>query len=262
MDFEDGMINEATEAEESLPEELVEDTGDNDAELDTVAIDDVDESGSQEADQSRSGSEGPKEPGYVQGRISKAVQKAVAETEARFTAQIQAIEAQYAPIRERLLEMDAQELVRSGKVKDLETAKELVRYRQGQPAQQPAPNGGQDNQMQQANGQPAQQRDPAVQARIDMLQHQADYIKSKNGPDVIAEFKSNAEVRQKVIDGKMDFYELAEQMRTTKKKPPSPMRSPNGANSIGPTTIESMTDAQFRKMDKMLDEGVRFSVKR
>lgn len=258
MDFEETTFNEGTAAEDSLPAELVEDNGDTGADLETVFAEDIDsaaEDGNQEAEQSKTGSEGPKEPGYVQGRIAKAVQKAVAETEARFTAQMQAMEAQYAPIKERLLEMDARELVQSGKVKDLETARELVRYRQGMPAQQPA----------QTEEQPVQQTaqaDPAIQARIDMLQHQADRIKANGGPDVIAEWRNNKEIHDAVIRGEMDFYEVAEQMKGTRRKPPSPMRSPNGANSIGPTTIESMSDAQFRKLDKMLDEGVRFTIRR
>ena len=94
-----------------------------------------------------------------------------------------------------------------------------------------------------------------------MLQHQADRIKANGGPDVIAEWRNNKEIHDAVIRGEMDFYEVAEQMKGTRRKPPSPMRSPNGANSIGPTTIESMSDAQFRKLDKMLDEGVRFTIK-
>lgn len=261
MDFEDANINEAAMAEDSLPEELVEDNGDTGEDLETLFTEDIEssEGGEQEsAEQDKTGSDGPKEPGYVQGRIAKAVQKAVAETEARFTAQMQAMEAQYAPIKERLLEMDAQELVRSGKVKDLDTARELVRYRQGMPAQQP--------EQPVSEGQPSQQTspktDPAIQARIDMLQHQADRIKANGGPDVIAEWRNNKEIHDAVIRGEMDFYEVAEQMKGNRRKPPSPMRSPNGANSIGPTTIESMSDAQFKKLDQMLDQGVRFAIKR
>jgi hypothetical protein len=59
----------------------------------------------------------------------------------------------------------------------------------------------------------------------------------------------------------MDFYDVAKQMKG-KKRPPSPSRSPNGVNGIGPQSISSMSDAQFRKMDKMLDQGVRFTIRR
>ena len=60
------------------------------------------------------------------------MEKALAKERESIRAEM---EAQYAPIRERLLDMDAQDLVRRGVVKDIETAKELVRYRQGQQSQ-------------------------------------------------------------------------------------------------------------------------------
>ena len=151
MDFEETAVNEATEAEDSLPEGLVEDTGETEEELETVLTDEADEGNQEEAEADKGGSEGRKEPGYVQGRISKAVEKAVAETEARFTAQMQALEAKYAPIRERLLEMDARELVKKGDVKNIEIAMEVVRARQGLPPQ-PAEDSKSD-QPRQANGQ-------------------------------------------------------------------------------------------------------------
>lgn len=270
MDFEETNFNEEYEAEDSLPEELVEDEGDE-QDLEEAFDDEEDGEGeenqeeAEDAEDDSSDSEGPKEPGYVKGRIDKAVRKAVQETEARFTAQIEALEAQYAPIKERLLEMDAQELVRKGEVKNIEIARELVRARQGLPPQQPA-----EGQPRHPNGQFAPKGsddegpadDPVVSARIDMLKHQADQIRADGGPDVIAEFTNNPKIKNAVIEGEMDFYDVAKQMRSQKKRPPSPMRSPNGANSIGQTTIEGMSDAQFRKLDKMLDEGVRFTLKR
>jgi phage host-nuclease inhibitor protein Gam len=263
MDYEETNFNEEAEAEDSLPEGLVEDDGDNAEDLEEMFADEVDEEDQeQDAEEDNTGSEGPKEPGYVQRRISKAVDKAVAETEARFTAQIAALNAEYAPIKERLMQMDAQELVRSGKVKDLETAMELVRYRQGQTAQQEAPAEQPRNDQGQFVSREQQAQLDRTQGRIDELKNQADKIKEKTGLDVIAEWNRNKEVHDAVIAGEMDFYDVAEQMRSRKKRPPSPMRSPNGANGIGPTAIENMSDAQFRKLDKMLDEGVRFTLKR
>ena len=262
MDYEETNFDEVTEAEDSLPEELVEDDGDNAEDLEEMFAEDVDDGDQEEQDAEETdgtGSEGPKEPGYVQRRISKAVEKAVADTEARFTAQIEALEAQYAPIKERLIQMDAQELVRSGQVKDLETAMELVRYRQGQPAAQEEP----EEQPRNEQGQFVSRQSIADEVRAIEMKTQADKIIDKGGPDVIAEFNKNPEIKRKVINGEMDMYDVAEYMRSKRsKRPPSPMRSPNGANGIGPTAIENMSDAQFRKLDKMLDEGVRFTQKR
>lgn len=264
MDFEETMVNGAQEAEDSLPEEFVEDTGEPEEDLATVLNEEGEPDPTAEAEEGQQDSEARKEPGYVQGRISKAVSKARAEMEAAFKSQLEALEAKYAPIQERIMEMDAQELVRSGKVKDLETAKELVRYRQGNPAQPGTESQG-DSQPRQPNGQFAsksEQRDPATAARIDMLRHQADRIKASGGPDVTNEFMNNEEVKRKVISGEMDFYDVAEQMKKPRKRPPSPTRSPNGAHGVGTNSISGMSDAQFKKLDKMLDEGVRFTVKR
>ena len=182
------------------------------------------------------------EPGYVQKRISRAVSK----VEAKYDAIIQGIEAKYAPMVEQLQEMQAQELVRSGKIKDLDIAKDYVRRLNGAPA-------------------PAQKQEttnPATQARISMLEHQAEKIQAKGGPDVVAEFKNNERIRQKVVAGEMDFYEVAEYLNEkSKKKPPTPMRSPNGASGQSPNSIMSMSDEQFERMQKKIKEGARYRLK-
>jgi phage host-nuclease inhibitor protein Gam len=262
MDYEETNFNEEVEAEDSLPDGLVEDDGDAEEGLEEFSLDDIDEESEdqdQDAEEEDTGSEGPKEPGYVQRRISKAVDKAVAETEARFTAQLQAMEAQYAPIKERLMQMDAQELVRSGKVKDLETAMELVRYRQGQPAQQEAPAEQPRNERGQYVSQAQQAELNRTQGRIAELARQADKILEKTGIDPRQEYDRNPEVREAIIAGEMDFYDVVEQMQTRKKRPPSPVRSSNGVNGQVKGTIMSMSDEQFDKLvDRVKAGGVRF----
>ena len=238
MDFEETMDNE----ELDLSEEVVEEPEEEAEEL--PAEDDVPEQ-----------PEEPKakdEPGYVQKRIDKALAR---ERDSMRAAIMAEIEAQYAPIKERLLEMDAQELVRTGQVKDLEIAKEPIRLRNGQPVREENP------QPRESNGQFAPKEDPATMARIDMLKHQASRIKAQGGPDVIAEWNSNEEIKQKVIAGEMDFYDVAEQMGKPKKRPPSPMRSPNGANAMNPNAITSMSDEMFDKMEKRISEGARYTLK-
>lgn len=253
-----GNQGEDFEAEDSLPEEIAEEEQDESQDLAEV-MGEGDQQG-QNGQQAQEGTTEPKEPGYVQRRISKAVEKALADQAAAF-------EAQMAPMREYMMNQEAQELVRSGKVKDLETAKELVRYRQGQPQQAaPAQQAEQPRNAQgqftsrQAQAQPTS--DPATQARIDMLQHQADRIKAGNGPDVIAEFKNNKDIQQKVINGDMDFYDVAEQMRQpARRKPPAPMRSPNGASGMNPNAIDTMSDEQFDRMEKNIKKGARYSLR-
>jgi hypothetical protein len=95
-----------------------------------------------------------------------------------------------------------------------------------------------------------------------MLSHQADTIKARTGVDVIREFESNPEIKQKVISGEMDFYDVAETMKQSRaKRPPAPMRSPNGASGTNPNAIDSMSDEQFARMEKRIREGARYSLK-
>ena len=255
------MVNEpTTEEAEDVLQELVEEPAEEPSESleSLLGEDDGNDGGDEEQpkDDKQTQQRGTRsEPGYVQGRIAKAVQKAVAETEARLTAQF---EAQMAPIREQALNAEAQELVRSGKVKDLETAKELVRYRQGQP--QAAKQG--DDQPRNQQGQFQQKEDPAIRARIDMLQHQADRIKENGGPDVIAAYKKNPEIKQKVVAGEMDFYDVADYLnKGGRKRTPAPMRSPNGASGMNLNAIDTMSDEQFDRMEKNIGKGARYSLR-
>ena len=71
--------------------------------------------------------------------------------------------------------------------------------------------------------------------------------------------QNNEDIKQKVIRGEMDFYDVADELKSRSKsrKSPSPMRSPNGASGNNPNAIESMTDEQFRKLEKRISEGAR-----
>jgi hypothetical protein len=256
MDFEENMAEEISEqGEDLLPEELIEDPEETGEDLDAMTWAE-DETADEEPE------EEPKakaEPGYVQKRISKAVDKVRAEMQADFSAQMEALKAQYAPLQERLMEMDAQELVKSHKVGDIETARELVRLRQGMAAQEPV----RDEQPRQENGQFAPKEDPATMARIDMLKHQATQIKADSGLDVIAEWNSNEEIKNAVINGEMDFYDVAKQMQKpqTRRRPPAPTRSPNGTVEYSKGVIMSMSDKQFEAFEKKVQGGTRFRAK-
>jgi len=255
MEIDEAMVeqNDNVEADDALPEDVVEEQDESEESLDSLNGDE----GKPAEEKQETEPQGTSEPGWIKQRVNKAVQKAVAETEARMTAMF---EQQMAPIRAKMMEDEAQELVRSRKVSDIETARELVRLRQGQPASAPA-EAPKAEQPRQANGQFAPKPDPAIQARIKMLEHQAENIKDRTGLDVRAEYTSNEEVRRKIISGEMDFYDVAEQMKNPRKKPPAPTRSPNGANAMNPNAIDSMSDDQFERMEKRIKEGARYSLR-
>ena len=250
-EFEDLDIN-LDGAEDVLAEEVNEEPEETGEDLDTL-------NEGEEQPQEEPDSEPRKEPGYVQGRISKAVSKVeekyegiIGDITSKYEARLQALEDRYAPVLERMQEMEAQDLVRNRKVADMDTARELVRLRYGQPAT-PQP-----QQVEKAPAKPAQ--DPAVQARVAMLDHQRERIEANGGPDVVAEFTSNPEVNAKVKSGEWDFYDVADYLKqkSSRKKPPTPMRSPNGASGKSPNAIDSMSDEQFDRMERKIKEGARY----
>ena len=247
------------QADDTLEEGVIEEEQDESESLESI----VGEEAPSEEEPEEQPAQQATEPGWIKKRVEKAVSKAVAETEARMQAMF---DQQMAPIRAKMMEDEAQELVRSRKVSDIETARELVRLRNGQPAatqaaQQEAP----AQQPRKANGQfdSQQKSDPATEKQIAMLKHQANKIHAAGGPDVLAEFRDNEEIKQKVIKGEMDFYDVRDYMNSqkTKKKPPSPMRSPNGASGTNPNAIDSMSDEQFDRMEKRIKEGARYTLK-
>ena len=241
-------------ADDELPESVEEETDESAESLDSLTAEEQAAPEPQPEQQAT-------EPGWIKQRVNKAVEKALAEQERRLTAQF---EAQMAPIRDKMLTDEAKELVRQGEFKSLDRAKEYLQLKQGVPVSQPA----EQNQPRNAQGQfaPKQEQqndDPVITARIDLLAHQADTIKARTGVDVMAEFNSNEEVKQKIINGEMDFYDVAEMLKTQPKpkKPPAPMRSPNGASGHSPNAIETMTAEQFARMEKRIQEGARYSLR-
>lgn len=251
--------------EETMVEEQIDDVPADDAPVEDVAEEEADESESLESLTGGAGSadskpaeEGPPatEPGWIKKRVEKAVNRAVAETEARMRAEF---DRQMAPLRERALNEEARELVRQGEFKSLDRAKEYLQLKQGMPVAAPEP----QQQPRNNQGQFAPKDDPVVSARIDLLAHQADRIKASRGIDVMAEFNSNAEIKSKVLSGEMDFYEVAEQMaERPRRKPPAPTRSPNGASGKTLNAIESMSDEAFERMDRRIkEEGARYTLK-
>lgn len=243
--------------EENLDEELTEETEPEGESLDSLSDEKPDE------DPNGKPESGPSEPGWIKQRI----QKALAQESERMRADIRAeYEQQFAPLRERLLEMDAQELVRKGVVKDLETAKELVRYRNGQPQPERQEQPAQQNRNEKGQFTKSEQpkEDPAIQKQVEMLSHQADVIKKRTGIDVIDAYNKDEDIKRKVISGEIDFYDVAEMLKEkpARRKPPAPMRSPNGASGqTNPNAIDTMSDEMFDRMEKRIKEGARYSLK-
>ena len=205
------------------------------------------------------------EPGWIKGRVEKAVRKAITETEQRMTAQFQAT---LAPLYESMMERQADDLVRSGEFRSKEIALEYIRLKNGQPAkpsaQQQAQQPTRDTQgrfIAQQQPQANSQTDPVIKARADLLARQAEKIKTNRGVDVMQAINTNPDYRQKVLSGEWDFYEVADSLQQVETSPrhvpPSPMRSPNGVTP-GKFDVANMSDAQFAKLQAALASGKVF----
>ena len=197
------------------------------------------------------------EPGYVKKRVTEAVEKALERERSNLRAEVYAevkaeFDKQLAPLIARLREDEAQELVRSRKVTDIDTARELVRLRHGvseQPTEQPVE---QTEQPRNAQGQfVAKEQNDDVSAASTYLAGQANRIKAETGIDVMAVFNKDASIRNKILSGEMDFHDVAKQMQARKgKKPPAPMRSPNRTDDSIKVSIMDMSDEQFEQLEK------------
>ena len=203
-----------------------------------------------------------KEPGWIKGRINKAVEKAVAEAEARVRAEY---EQMLAPIRESVLERQAQELVASGEFKTLAIAKEYLSLKGGMPAQATEQTEEQHTeQNRDQNGRFAsrakQGEDPELNARADILARQARKIKTNRGLDVMEAFNADPDIKQKVLSGEWDFYDVADSMGN-QRTVSAPARSANGGGVSG-VSIKNMSAEQFRKLNENLASGRRYDVRK
>lgn len=181
------------------------------------------------------------EPGWMKQRIGKAVDKAVAEAEARIAARY---EAQISELQAERLERQAQDLVRSGEFKSLDTAKEYLQLKGGRV---------------EAPKQAAEQTpdiDPVIQAKADMLAAQARKIKASRGLDVMAAYNSNPEIQRKLASGEWDFYDVAEAM-SQDRRAPTISRSANGARSEK-RSISEMSEAEWHRLQQNLANGKRY----
>jgi hypothetical protein len=237
MEFDEMVDQDNVAEDDALLEDVVEEEGEPEESLESID----EEQPAEEPE--KTDAQGTSEPGWIKKRVEKAVNKAVSEALAAQKAQF---DEQMAPILEKMLEDEAKELLRQGEFKSLDRAKEYLKLKQGMPVQQEQP-----------------QEDPAIKARIEMLQHQANRIKANTGVDVIAEYQTNDEIKRKIQSGEMDFYDVAEYMKEKpkRKKVQAPVRSSNGAGGTKLNAIESMSDEQFDRLVKKVQGGARYSLR-
>lgn len=204
------------------------------------------------------------EPGWMRKKMDAAVSKALQEQETRLRAEF---DAQLAPIRESMFERQAEALVASGEIKSKETALKYVKAMAGlpsEPDQQPKT----QTQPRTPDGRFASQQqtepDAETKARARFLAAQADKIKANRGLDVAALFQSDPDVKEKVLTGEWDFYDVAEAMSQPRRRVPSPVRSSNSAmlSDSMADAIMNMSDAQFDRLNENLAKGKVYDMRK
>lgn len=201
----------------------------------------------------------PSEPGWIRQRINHAVERAVAQAEARVAAQY---EQRIAPLMSALVERQAQDLVAAGEFKSIERAREYVQLKGvgsvTTPAAPEAP--ATPQQPRDAQGRFTTATDPVADARADILSRQAIKIRNNSGIDVMQAFNTDPDIRQRVISGEWDFHDVAQHLSSGARSIPAPIRTPNGAsNMTAVQAIDAMSDEQFGRMvDGIIREGRRY----
>jgi len=204
------------------------------------------------------------EPGWMKKKMEAYANKALQEQETRLRAEFRAeLDNVLGPLRESMYERQADDLVASGQIKSKEMALKYVKAMAGITSSEPDQQQKTQTQPRTPDGRFAssqqQQTEPDAEtkARARILAAQADKIKSSKGLDVAALFQTDPEVKEKVLSGEWDFYDVAESMSQPRRRVPSPVRSSNSAMgaTADASAIANMSDAQFERLLKNLGEG-------
>ncbi len=191
--------------------------------------------------------------------VRKGVQAQLQELRAEWAAETkQMIADAVAPFREAQIESEAQKLVASRQVANIELAREVARMRQGLPPQaQEQPQQAQpqtQTPLRDERGRFVQNQSDPVAARAKELSQQAAEIQRTYGIDVMAAFRENETVRQNVGNGKWDFKDAAIYLSANRqtKKPTAPpaVRSANGDR-----TSAHLTDRDMDAIDRAIAKG-------
>lgn len=204
-----------------------------------------------------------KEPGYVKKRLEKQAQQYTSQIE-ELTAKNSQMEEQIARLSEYYYQAQADELVKSGKIRDREMALTYVKSQAGiVPTQEHKAPQNRDE-----NGRFASNEDASVKAKANELYQQAMTIQRVTGVDVMGIYQSDAAVQENVLSGKWDFQDVyrfagknTEEPVNPQRKNPSVVRSSNGVD-MNSVSVRKMSDSEYRKMDEYLAKGGKVDMRR
>lgn len=261
MDFSESVQDDAAQAQEES----------------TTAFSDLlngsepEEQNSQDGEQAGGNDEDANLSGGIRGRLMASERKGYTrgqqEAEARWQQERAQYEERLSRLEELEIKQDAQTLAQQEKI-SVALAERLIRAERGKPAaavqetqqsqQQERPRDAQGRFVSQQQSRQTQQ-----DARVQELYQQTRNIQRMTGMDLLSVFNSDEEIQRRIGSGEIDFYDLAREMQqgSTKKRVPPvvPRTSGNTAHANG---VMDLSDAQFDRLDRALEEGTVYDMRR
>lgn len=224
----------------------------------------LDEAVDQEGEQPQDRSTQPERvSGGIKGRLLDADRKGYdrgkSEAEAAWQAEKAQYEARIRKLEELEIKDEAAKLAEQEHI-SVAIAERLIRAERGvpgsvQPDQEtPAP------QPRDERGRFTARPQDDTNEYAQKLLEQADTIKRLTGQDMMALYNGNPDIQNRILNREIDFYGLAEEMRGQKRMPPV-VRSANGQTARH-RGIADLTDEQFDELDRRLEQGAVFDMRR
>lgn len=223
----------------------------------------MDEMPEEAAEASQDGKESKQElSGGIKGRLlaseKKGYERGRSEAEAAWAEERKGYEARISALQELELKEEAKKLAAEEGISEA-IATRLLRAERGlkppaesAPAQQPRDDRGRfvEDTARKENDAYAQK-----------LMAQAEAVKRLTGIDVMEAFNSDDDVKRRIASREIDFYDLADEMKEPARKVPPVVKASSGDTSRR-RGIMSLSDEQFDELDRRLEKGAHYDMRR
>lgn len=255
--FDESVQDDAVQAHE---EDGIQETATPISDFLSQAGEDTDSSVSQEPTQR-------KENGGIKGRLldseRKGYSRGKTEAEAAWQAEKAEYQARIQKLEEYEIKEQARELAKQENISEA-FAERVIRAERGVPQAQGNAESKPEAQPRDAQGRFVSREQNDANTYANELLKQAETIKRLTGTDMMALYNSDKTVQNRILSREIDFYGLAEEMREQpqqRKGTPPVVKAANGSG-YHHRGIADLTDEQFDELDRRLEQGAVFDMRR